>query len=131
MAEDKNKKKKKSLKKMKKMTGVGMKTVGNPASNKSVEKFSKIGRGSVADMQLRLRGKSAAGFTKALQKSQAVPNKALAKKTEDFGEGYGKKTYYQGNPGGLKGQTKGKGGNVGAGVKLKKRVLKKKNKKNK
>lgn len=108
-------------KKMKKMSGKDRKTVGNPASNKFVKKFSEIGRGSVADMELRYRGKSAAGFLKAAQKAQGVPNKALAKKTEDFGEGYGKRTYYEGNPGGLKGQTKGKGGNVGAGMKAKKK----------
>jgi hypothetical protein len=104
-----------------KMSGVNKKKVGNPAPNKSVKKFSEIGRGSVADVQLRSRGKSAAGFLKATQKAQEVPNKALAKKTEDFGEGYGKKTYYSGNPGGLKGQTQGKGGNVGAGVQVKKK----------
>lgn len=112
---------KRLLRPMEKMSGTDRKTVGNPASNESVKKFSKISRGSVADMELRSRGKSAAGFLKATQKAQEVPNPGLAKKTEDFGPGYGKKTYSSGNPGGLKGRTKGKGGNVGAGVKVKKK----------
>jgi hypothetical protein len=81
--------------------------VGSPVSNEDIKKFSNTSRGSVADLELRHRGKSSADFLKASQKSQLVPNKALATKTEDFGPGYGKKTYSSGNPGGLKVQTKG------------------------
>ena len=96
--------------------------VGTPGSKKTREELKKATKGSIGDIRLRYNtGKSAAQLLDATDKSNQVPNKALAKKTEDFGSTFGKKTYYEGNPGGLKGKTKGKGGNVGAGVKLKKK----------
>lgn len=95
--------------------------VGAPGDKKTKEMLKRVTKGSVGDMELRYTtGKSAAQLFDAIDKSNQVPNKALAKKTEDFGR-EGKKTYYEGNPGGLKGKTKGKGGNVGAGVKVKKK----------
>jgi hypothetical protein len=97
--------------------------VGSPGSKKTNEELKRATKGSVGDMELRYKtGKSAAQLFDATDKSHRVPNKALAKKTEDFGS-MGKKTYYSGNPGGLKGKTKGKGGNVGKGVQVKKKRL--------
>lgn len=111
--------KSKRPKKMEKMMKYNR--VGAPGDKKTKEMLKRVTKGSVGDMELRYTtGKSAAQLFDAIDKSHQVPNKALAKKTEDFGR-EGKKTYYEGNPGGLKGKTKGKGGNVGAGVKVKKK----------
>ena len=83
--------------------------VGSPGSKKTNEELKRATKGSVGDMELRYKtGKSAAQLFDATDKSHRVPNKALAKKTEDFGS-MGKKTYYSGNPGGLK---KGSGKSV-------------------
>ena len=106
-------------KKMKKMADKAQ--VGAPASNKEIRDWKERTRGSRADVELRATvGKSLPQWFDDKQKSFEVPNKALAKKTADYGM-YGKMTKYSGNPGGLKGRTKGKGGNVGAGVKVKKK----------
>lgn len=114
--------------------------VGAPVSNKSVKKYGKMATGSQMDTALRVpkarfsesgnleigskrdgRVQSTAKkYLKTIQKSQEVPNKALKKQTKKFNTGRSKadeRTYYQGNPGGLKGRTSGKGGNVGAGMK--------------
>mgnify|MGYP003625176379 FL=1 len=95
--------------------------VGRPMSNEFRKKMNKYGKGSQADVEMRFySNKTMPEHTRALQRSKEVPNKALAKKTEDFGT-YGKKTYRSGNPGGLKGKTQGKGGNVGKGIKPKRK----------
>ena len=106
-------------KKMKKMADKAQ--VGAPSSNKFIKDLSERTRNSRGDIELRYTtGKTAAQMFKAGQKSREVPNPGLGKKTEDFGR-MGKKTYSSGNPGGLKGKTKGKGGNVGVGVTVKKK----------
>ena len=116
------------------------KTVGAPMSNKTVERVSKLGKNSKLDMALKVpelrenRGgylvnqgnkdrresSNVRGYLKATQRSQEVPNPGLGKVTRRFNTGDAKKatevTYSQGNPGGLKGRTSGKGGNVGAGM---------------
>lgn len=95
--------------------------VGAPSSNKFIKDLQKRTRGSIGDLELRATtGKTAAQMFKAGQKSREVPNPGLGKKTEDFGR-MGKRTYSSGNPGGLKGRTKGKGGNVGHGMTAKKK----------
>lgn len=114
--------------------------VGAPASNKSVERYGKMATGSQMDTALRIPKarfspsgnleigtkrdgrvqSNAKKYLKTIQKSQEVPNKALKKQTKKFNTGRSKAdevTYRQGNPGGLKGRTSGKGGNVGAGMK--------------
>lgn len=116
-------------------------TVGAPVSNKEVKETASFASRSAMDTALRspkarfspsghleLGSKrdgrvqsNAKEYLKTIQKSQEVPNKALKKQTKKFNTGRSKadeRTYYQGNPGGLKGRTSGKGGNVGAGVKV-------------
>ncbi len=74
--------------------------VGAPGDKKTREELKRVTKGSRGDLRLRYEtGKSAAQLFDATDKSHQVPNKALAKKTEDFGR-EGKKTYHQGNPGG-------------------------------
>ena len=115
------------------------KTVGAPTSNKSVEKYSRIGKNSKLDMALKIpelrknkggylvnqgnsdkrESSNVRGYLKAHQRSQEVPNPGLGKVTRRFNTGNEKATevtYSQGNAGGLKGRTSGKGGNVGAGM---------------
>lgn len=115
--------KSKRPKKMEKMSGAKERgQVGNPMGNKFRKELDKISKGSRADLMMRVyAGKTAKQHSRAIQRSQEVPNPGLGKKTEDFGTSFGKVTGRQGNPGGLKGKTKGKGGNVGAGVKVKKK----------
>ena len=117
------------------------KGVGAPTSNKTVDKYSKIGQNSKLDMALKIpelrknkggylvnqgnkdkrESSNVRGYLKAHQRSQEVPNPGLGKVTRRFNTGDAKKatevTYSQGNAGGLKGRTSGKGGNVGAGIK--------------
>ena len=115
--------KSKRPKKMEKISGAKERgQVGNPMSNKFRKEIDRISEGSRGDLKMRVyAGKTAKQYNRAIQRSQEVPNPGLGKKTEDFGTSFGKVTGRQGNPGGLKGKTKGKGGNVGAGVKVKKK----------
>ena len=99
--------------------------VGAPVSNKSVKKYGKMATGSQMDTALRVPKarfsesgnleigskrdgrvqSNAKDYLKSIQKSQEVPNKALKKVTKKFNTGRAqadKRTYYQGNPGGLK-----------------------------
>lgn len=83
--------------------------VGAPPSNKEVKDWTERTRGSQADLEVRLTtGKTMPEWFKDKQKSLEVPNKALAKKTVDYGR-YGEMTKSSGNPGGLK---KGSGKSV-------------------